>query len=126
MIMFQDLLLSPSETLVGVDREWHTRKSGAYIVWDRHGKYILLSQRLPLLAAFLNAMASDSAERVSVSALHQIVGRDRNRVCGWSKNRWKLSFCRLEEVCEHFESARDAFEKALILGVPSAYHVEVR
>ena len=124
--MFQDVLLSPSESLVGVDREWHTRKAGAYIVWDRHNKYIIVSQRLPLIAGFLNAMASDSAEKVSVSALHKIVGREKNRVCGWSKNRWKLSFCKLEDVCEHFERARGAFDKALILGVPSAYRVVVR
>jgi hypothetical protein len=108
---------------MAVDREWHTRKKGAYIVWDRYGKYIIVSQRLPLIAGFLNAMASDSAEKVSVSALHQIVGKDANRVCGWSKNRWKLTFCKLEDVSHHFERARGAFEKALVLGAPCSYHI---
>ena len=120
---YEQLLLSPSESLAGVDREWHTRKQGAYIVFDRHGHYIILSQRLPLIAAFLNAMASDGAEKVSVSALHQIVGTSANRVCGYSKNRWKLSFCKLDEVGKHFERARSGFDKAMIIGSPSAYHI---
>ena len=120
---YESILLAPSETLVGVEREWHTRKEGAYIVADRYGKLILVSQRLPLIAAFLNAMASDGAERVSVPALHQIVGKTHNRVCGYTKNRWKLSLCKLEDVREHFERARGAFDEAMILGAPSAYRI---
>ena len=118
-----NLVICPSKTLVGVHREWHTRKPGAYIVWDRHGQYIIVSQRLTLIAKFLNSMATDSAEKVSVSALHQIVGRNENRVCGYTKNRWKLSFCKLEETGSHFECARGAFEQALILGAPDAYQL---
>ena len=118
------MILRPSDKLGAVHREWHTRKNGCYIVFDRYNKVILLSQRLPLIASFLNSMASTGAERVSLSALHQIVGTRENRVGGYSKHRWKLSFCKLEDVSEHFERSRGAFEKAMILGAPAAYCIE--
>ena len=120
---FECISLDPSEKLVGVQREWHTRKVGAYIVVDRYGKFVLVSQRLPLIASFLNAMASDTAERVSVPALHQTVGKTQNRNCGYTKHRWRLSWCKLEDVGEHFENMRRDFEQAVILGAPSAYRI---
>ena len=123
---FQDVLLTPSQSLVGVQREWHTRTKGVYIVVDRHGKFILCSQRLPLIAGFVNGMANDCSDKVSVSGLHQIVGTTQNRVCGWTKNRWKLQFCKLEDCAEYFERERVGFEQALILGTPSAYQISLK
>ena len=120
---FHYIPLEPTEKLVGVQREWHTRKTGAYIVVDRYGKFVLVSQRLPLIASFLNALACDTAERVSVPALHQTVGKTQSRTCGYTKHRWRLSWCKLEDVSEHFETVRRDFEQAVILGAPSAYRI---
>ena len=120
---FHSLLLSETDTLVAVEREWHTRKSGCYLVSDRYGKFLLVSQRLPLVADFVNAMAHDKSERVSVPALHQIVGLTENRVCGYSKGRWRVEFCPLEHVGSQIARARAGFERAVILGAPSAYRI---
>ena len=53
--MRERILVAPSEHLVSVKREWHTRKPGCYMVVDRHGKYLLLSQRLQLIVALRRA-----------------------------------------------------------------------
>ena len=102
-------------------RAWGER--GAYIVTDKHGKYVLISQRLPLIASFLNARANHSADRVSVPTLHQAIGKTQTRTGGYAKHRWRLSWCQLEEVAQHFEGLRGRFEQAVVLGAPTVYQI---
>lgn len=119
---FDHVVVPAKQTLVGVQREWHTRKPGAYLVRDRDGKFLLVSQRLPLIAAWVNAMARDAGERVSVPALHHTATAS-HRTGGYTKNKWAVDFCPLEEVGSRFEGTRRSFETALILGQPECYQL---
>ena len=124
MPCFHRRTLASGEKVTRVAREWHTRKSGAYVIQDRYRKVTILSQRLSLIASYLNEMAEDRGEKVSVTGLYQIADRGcDNRCSGFTKNRWNVSFCGLEDVAAKFESARGVHEHALILGAPSAYMV---
>ena len=94
------------------------------MVHDKHGHMLIVSQKLPLLAAYLNSFAKDRAEKVSVAALHAIVGKgEDHRTCGYTKHRWKVNFCPLENAPEEFESVRRGYEKAVVVGAPAAYCV---
>jgi hypothetical protein len=122
----QCITVHPSDALVGLTREYHTRKKGAYVLFDKHGQYLVVSQKLHNLAAFVNSVVPDAASRVSITALHDIVNKCdvNNRVGGWSKHRWKLQFAPLEGVGGVFESERSQFQHALILGQPECYTIK--
>jgi hypothetical protein len=118
--------IGPSVVLRRVIRERRTRKPGCYLVSCKYGTVLLISQRLPLLASYLNTVAVDRASRVSVPALYQICDCDANRVGGYTKNRWRVRFVPLEEATACFEAARAHFERALILGARQCYQVSRR
>ena len=120
--MCEQILLSQSDRVLSVKREWHTRRPSCYIVSDRHGKYLLLCQKLSVLVAFINNLAKDAGERVSVSAMHSIANEAGGRTCGYSKNRWRVVSCPLEAAPATFAAARAVgFEKAIVLGNPYVY-----
>ena len=124
MPCFRRRTLASGEKVTRVAREWHTRKSGAYVIQDRYRKVTILSQRLSLIASYLNEMAEDHAERVSVPALFNAVGKDgTDRVAGHCKNRWKVSLYSLDEAPLAYEGARGEHETAVILGADVAYKV---
>ena len=58
------------------------------------------------------------------SALHHTVGATAShRTGGYTKNKWAVDFCPLEEVGSRFEGTRRSFETALILGQPECYQL---
>ena len=118
------ITVRPNDCLKGVRREWHTRKKGCYLLEDKHGTYLVVAQKLHLLASFLNTIAQDASSRVSLTALHEIVNTSDNRVGGWLKYRWRVRFAPLEEVGGLFERRRPSFEQSLILGQPECYRLE--
>ena len=118
------ITVRPADCLTDVKREWHTRKQGCYLLQDKQGKYLIVAQKLRLLASYLNSIASDAASRVSVTALHEILNTSDNRVGGFSKHRWKLDFAPLESAPPLFERERGRFEHTLILGQPECYRIE--
>ena len=101
-------------------------KKGCYLLQDKYEQYLIVAQKLQAIASFLNSdVAVDEASRVSVTALYEILDSPTdNRVGGYSKHRWKLSFAPLEHAADLFESERDRFEHALILGQPECYKIE--
>ena len=118
-------VLGPTDSLVRIHREYKTRKAGAYLAFDKYGHMIIVTQKLPELAAFLNSFAKDNSDRVSVPALHAVVGKgEGHRTCGFTKHRWKVAFCPLESAAEQFESFRGGYERAVIVGAPAAYCVQ--
>ena len=120
------ITMTPRDALKSVSREYRARKKGCYLLQDKNRKYLIVAQKLRAIASFLNSVvADDAASRVSVTALHEIVDSPTdNRVGGYSKHRWKLRFAPLEHVADLFESERDRFEHALILGPPACYKIE--
>ena len=123
MLVCQPIHLQPKQSLVRVEREPHARKRGAYVVRDRHGQFLLVSQKLALIAAFLNQVAEHAGERVSVPGLYLNVGRTSNGVQGYCKHRWRIEFHPLEHAGAAFEAARAEYAHAVVLGAKDAYRV---
>ena len=90
--------LTTRDSLKGVRREYRARKTGAYVLFDKHEQYLIVSQRLHLLSTFLNSIAPDQSSRISVTALYEILDKSDNRVGGWSKHRWMCKFVPLEDA----------------------------
>ena len=119
------IMVHASGALRSVRREYRARKKGCYLLFDKHGVFLIVAQKLQVLAAFLNSMATDSASRVSVTALYEIMDSPtNNRVGGYLKHRWRLRFAPLETVASLFESERARYERPLILGRPECYSIE--
>ena len=119
-------MLRPTDALKSVIREHRARKH-CYILEDKYGKYVVVAQKLPCIASFINNLAEDEASRVSTAALYKIVDSSpKNRVGGYAKHRWKLRTAKLEEVVDLFESTRDRFEQSIILGAPDCYTIVVK
>ena len=123
-MMFERISLSPTDCLKSVQREYRARKSGVYVLFDKHGDYLIVSQRLHLLSTFLNSIAPDPSSRISVSALYEILDNVDNRVGGFSKHRWACRFVPLDTAASLFESERVRFQQVLILGTPNCYSIE--
>ena len=102
------------------------RSHGCYLLEDRFGQYLVVSQKLQALAAFVAKIAPDAASRVSVTALYEIVDSDHNKVGGFAKHRWRLRFAPLEAAGDAFERERARFREALIVGQPECYTLESR
>ena len=123
--MSQCISVRPNDCLKKVvKREYHTRKEGCYILEDKHEMYLVVAQKLPSLVSFLNEIATDTASKVSLTALYQITDRSDNRVCGFSKYRWRVRFATFEDACGVFERERGRFKKALIVGERDCYDIE--
>ena len=114
-------MLQATAPLKKVRREWHSRKNVAYITYDKQGIYLILSQRLPLLSAFLSTIAEDEASKVSTTTLYQMTNVENGRMLGWCKHRWRVAKLDLGEAAEVFESARSSFQRPVLLGSPCCY-----
>ena len=101
----ETLYLKPCQRLVGVRKEWHTRKREGkeicYIVEDRCGKIALLTQKLPLVSAFINSNLVPPREpwtRVTTTGLWEILNQTGGRVGGWHKGRWRVVSVEIEKA----------------------------
>ena len=120
------IAIQPTDALKAVRRERRARREGCYVVQDKLGQYLIVAQKLATIVSFLNSkVAVDAASRVSVTGLYEIVNAsDDNRVCGFSKHRWKLTFAPLDDVGRRLERERGRFEHTLLLGPPECYLIE--
>ena len=68
------VLLQPTQKLSGVRKEWHTRKQGGRdvccVATDRLGEWLVLTQKLPLLTAWINETLGDEPSK-HVGAMHK-------------------------------------------------------
>lgn len=119
------ITVRPTHALKSVTREYRSRKKGCYVLQDKYHEYLIVAQKLNVIASFLNSIAVDQASRVSVTTLYEnLDSPTSNRVGGYSKHRWRLSFESLDHVATLFESERERYERALILGPPACYRFE--
>jgi hypothetical protein len=124
--MSECISLHTTDCLKGiVKREYRARKRGCYVMEDKYMHFLVVAQKLPSLVAFLDSIATDSASRVSLTALYQITdsGSD-NRVGGFVKNRWRIRFVQFEDVCAFFEKEKGRFRESYIVGQPDCYCIE--
>ena len=119
--------LRPNDRVKKVRREYRARRSGCYVLQDKYGVYLVVTQKLALLVNFVNSVVSDKASRVSLSGLYEMMDSSgKDRVGGYTKHRWKLSFASLDSVAALIEQERTRFEQVLILGPPECYQIDRR
>ena len=82
-------VLRAGERLAGVSKDRYSKRDVAYVVTDRTGEWVLLSQSLPRVVRYINAHVGEPWERVSVSGLHECLDRTDKRN-GWHKGRWRI------------------------------------
>ena len=88
-----------------------------FICEDKHGHSLLLAQKVTLLAEHLSKIAKDKSETISTTSLYNILSNDGSGLnCGYSKHRWKLSAYPIDKAVDAFESAREAYDTAVVLG----------
>ena len=119
-----------NQRLMGIRKEYHTRRSPklgsnpAYLVEDKQKQQLILAQKLSLLLQHINSqVAADRTERVSITGLHQILSANGKLTGGFTKYRFRVHECTLEDAASAFECMRPDHEKSVIVGTPSCYHV---
>ena len=124
----QTMHLKPSQRLAGGRKEWHTRKrNGAdvcYLILDRCGKVALLTQKLPLVSAFINANLVAPEEpwtRVNTTGMWEILNQTGGRMGGWHKGRWRVLSVELDQAPARFETVRREHADAVVIGTPECY-----
>lgn len=66
------LELKEGDRLVRVERELGTR-GHVFLCWCRHGRFLLISQRLPSIAKAINQLATADVDKVSWQSLYRLV-----------------------------------------------------
>ena len=123
--------LRPSERLAGVRKEWHTRKragkDSCYVIVDRFGKLLLLTQKLPVASSFINSHLISPNEpwtKVTTNGLWEIINQKGGRVDGWHKGRFRVMSVELDKATSCFESMRPNHEEAAVIGESTCYEIE--
>ena len=118
-------VLHEGERIEHVNREYHTRRPGAYIITDKLGQYLIMSQKLNLLCKLINNQllnAESQYDRVSTTALYDVADNKNNRLGGWTKGRWRVEKHSLESAGDRFEAERQrGFKSAMIVGDLGCY-----
>ena len=130
------VVLAPSQRLVGVQREWHSRKQRldgvrtdiAYLAVDRLAKseepVVIITQKLPWLRDWINARAASRGSRISTTALYNGADRSVNSRDGqFIKGRWKVTTVDLARASDAFESARSSDASGVIVTAEPASYV---
>ena len=126
----EQITLEPNEHLVGVSKEYHVRKQAgrqvAYIVEDKRSEYLLMAQRLSALVSTINSIVTEKPDQVSTTGLYEITRSKGSGRGFYTKHRWKVIPCDLEEAVTTFEDARGrGFSKAVVIGEPHCYQKHV-
>ena len=117
----ETIRVQDSQRVRGVKKEYHVRTQGgrivAYILRDNVAQnYVLLSQKLTHLAAYISNSVND--EPVSVSALFKIIPEGRRAKC-----RWAIEQVDLESAPDRFEAIRREYRNSVVLGSPECYQI---
>ena len=88
-------------------KEWHARRNQAWIIHDSVTNTVLLAQKLPLLAAYINKeYARNRFERVTTRGLYEAADRSQSEGKQPHKLRYIVSGCALDHAHVAFESIR--------------------
>ena len=123
--------LKPGERLSAVRKEWHTRKRGGkdncYVIVDRFGKLLLLTQKLPVASSFINShliSPNEPCTKVTTNGLWEIIDQTGGRVGGWHKGRFRVMSVTLDQATSCFESMRPNHEEAAVVGDSACYQIK--
>ena len=115
----ENMQIRPDDRLVGVTKQYHARRSKAFICEDKLNNYLIMSQCLSDIVNSINAIVPDKSDQVSLPGLYQGLGKSF-----FAKHRWKVVPFDLEIAAEAFESARHRFDNNLIVGAKDSYHIQ--
>ena len=130
------VVLAPSQRLVGVQKEWHTRKKYlngvrkdiAYLAVDSLANAeepgVVITQKINWLRDWINARAANRGSRISTTALYN--GADRSvdsRDGQFIKGRWKVTTVDLARASDAFESASSSDASGVIVTAEPASYV---
>ena len=111
------LFVPDSATLVSISREVRAR-GVVYLLLDRHKEWLLLCQKLPIAAKFINSdVIGSRIERVNTTSLYEIANTTTIH-----KLRWRVRMVQLGEAVEQFErERREGYRNVLVLGAATRY-----
>ena len=118
MVSVPVVVLRPGRHLTQLRHEMHGR-AHAYVVADRFGTIVLVCQKLPLAAAYLNA--TTGGDRIAVASLYEAAARGR-----LVHRRWTCKRTTLDEAPAAFAEARQTQPdaKSVVLGWPDLITVK--
>ena len=95
----------------------HVKRNVAYVVTDRLEEWALLSQSLPLLAAWINSNLSKGYrwDKVSVSGLAESFKNPNGKNGGWLNGRYRVEATSRAQCMELFNSEQFRHQNAAIL-----------
>ena len=86
-------------------KEWHARGNQAWIIHDSVTSTVLLAQKLPLLASYINQQyARNRFEHVTTRGLYEAADQSEGKQP--HKLRYSVSGCALDHAHVAFESVR--------------------
>ena len=114
---FIALHIKQNECLRGpLIKEWHVRGNQAWIIEDVLTETLLLAQKLPIAAAYLNQNARTEWESVSTRSLYEAAtSKMEGKQVGPHKLRYLVDKCDLDRAHITFESAREGTKQAIVL-----------
>ena len=117
-------LTAQDQKRVTLHREWKARKhldTGKHVAWlceDKLRQVLVLSGKLSLCATFINSLAEDNGDRVSVPGLYTNIRNTSARTSGWHKHRWKVHPVPLTEVTHVFSRMSAEHARAAVIASP--------
>ena len=118
----QTTVLRKGEKLTRLSPDWKARRARdgdrrVFICEDKYGHSLLMAQKVTLLAEHLTKVAKDKSEAISTTSLYNILSNNGSGLnSGYSKHRWRLRAYPIDKAVDAFESARDAYDTAIVLG----------
>lgn len=123
MVAFNEIEVDETQRLLRVQRERRNRRDVCYLITDRLGDRVLLTQKLYHAIDHLNKVATHPIERVSFTQLY-LIAQDETK--GFHKLRWKVEKLSFSDVIARFESVRKVgYKHAIILGDKRCYDTGV-
>ena len=111
--------LHRDEPIGPIRKEWKARKhEGRHVAWlltDKYGQLLVCAQKLARIRAYLNERAEGPCDRVHVSGLYQSLSSHGKNTGGYYKNRWKLTYCPVEEASHVLDQRRSGVDKAILI-----------
>ena len=124
--------IEPTQRLLGIHRERRARRRRgetayvAYVSLDRDGEYMLVSQKLAAIAAFINEqVAADDtkAHRASFQGMYDMVDARGRANDAWYKGRWRTVSLGLRAARDAVEEAKGRFRNVVALGSPECFEI---
>jgi hypothetical protein len=115
---------------VTMRREWKSRAhKGTHVAWiviDKLGVHCCASGKLGLIANFLNSLAREPFDRVTVPGLYEACvyhNDEGSRNGGYFKNRWRVKAVPITQISEVLARLSVEHERTTVIATPGVCSV---